>query len=143
MLAELAREVADEAREAQEDGLDGDHADLHHEGLEGVRAAREVLDVCERPGRSAWAASDLDPGALDDQLAHEVHQRVEALGVDAHGGGAAQASARRGRVGHRRGGTPRPAAAIGACPAASATSAAATSGTEAAAAPSASPGVAR
>ena len=43
LLAELARQIAHEAREAQEDGLDRDHAHLHDDGLKGVRAAREVL----------------------------------------------------------------------------------------------------
>ena len=56
VLAELAREVADEPREAQEDGLHGDHADLHDDRLQGVRAAREVLPwpargPAPRPGR--------------------------------------------------------------------------------------------
>ena len=43
LLAELRGEVADEAREAQEDGLDGDHADLHDHRLQRLRGAREVL----------------------------------------------------------------------------------------------------
>ena len=34
LLAELGREVADQAREAQEDHVDGDHADLHDHRLE-------------------------------------------------------------------------------------------------------------
>ena len=38
LLAELRRQVADEAREAQEDGLDRDHPDLHDHLLQGVRA---------------------------------------------------------------------------------------------------------
>ena len=38
LLAELGREVAHEAREAQEDGLDRDHPDLHDHRLQGVRA---------------------------------------------------------------------------------------------------------
>ena len=38
LLAELGREVAHEPREAQEDGLDRDHPDLHDHRLQGVRA---------------------------------------------------------------------------------------------------------
>ena len=49
--------------------------------------------ACERPGTSAWAASDLDLGALDDELAHEVH--------------AAGRAARRRRGRSRRRGPPR------------------------------------
>ena len=47
--------------------------------------------ACERPGTSALRGEDLDLGALHDQLAHEVHELVQALGVDAHGGGGARA----------------------------------------------------
>ena len=88
LLAELGREVADEPREAQEDGLDRDHADLHDHRLQGLRAAREVLHGLRearapRPGRRATSTC----GAVDDELAHEVHQLVEPLGVDAHGRG--------------------------------------------------------
>src|SRR4051812_11656728 len=36
VLGELARQVADEAREAHEDGVDRDHADLHDHGVEGL-----------------------------------------------------------------------------------------------------------
>ena len=56
LLVELGREVAHEAREAQEDGLDGDHPDLHDHLLQGLRGAGEVLHRlgearARRPGR--------------------------------------------------------------------------------------------
>ena len=101
VLAELAREVADEPREAQEDGLDGDHADLHHDRLQGVRAAREVLHGLREARHLGLGGEDLDLGALDDELAHEVHQLVQALGVDADGrGGATRLAALAGHDGH-------------------------------------------
>ena len=57
-LESLTREVAHEPREAQQDGLDGDHADLHDHRLQGVRGARQALDgLRPGPGTSAWAAS--------------------------------------------------------------------------------------
>ena len=45
--------------------------------------------ACERPGHLGLGGEDLDLGALDDELAHEVHELVQALGVDADGGGGA------------------------------------------------------
>ena len=129
LLAELAREVADEPREAQEDGLHGDHPDLHDDRLQGVRAAREVLHGLREARDLGLGGEDLDLGALDDELAHEVHELVQALGVDAHGGGGATALAA--LAGHDGHGTGRAGSAAATTPASatSATSAAATSGT--------------
>ena len=42
-LPSLVEQVADQAREAQEDGLDRDHPDLHDHRLQRLRGAREVL----------------------------------------------------------------------------------------------------
>ena len=121
LLAELAREVADEPREAQEDGLHGDHADLHDDRLQGVRAAREVLHGLREAGHLGLGGEDLDLGALDDQLAHEVHELVQALGVDADGRGDA-APPRRARRPRRARGTGAAGSATATTPA-SATSA--------------------
>ena len=41
--------------------------------------------ACCSPGTSSARGERLDGGAVDDELAHRVHQRVEPLGVDAHG----------------------------------------------------------
>ena len=49
VLAELGGEVADEPREAQEDGLDRDHPHLHDHRLQGLRRAREVLHRRDEP----------------------------------------------------------------------------------------------
>ena len=57
-LPSLRGEVADEAREAQEDGLDRDHAHLHDHRLQRLRAARQVLHRLRAgPGRRPAAAS--------------------------------------------------------------------------------------
>ena len=89
LLAELGREVAHEPREAQEDGLDRDHPDLHDHRLQGVRGAREVLHRLREAGHVGLGGERLDLRAVQDELAHEVHQLVEPLGVDADGRGAA------------------------------------------------------
>ena len=87
LLAELAREVADEAREAQEDGLDRDHPDLHDHRLQGVRGAGQVLHRLREARHVGVGGERLDQGAVQDELAHGVHELVEALGVDADGRG--------------------------------------------------------
>src|SRR3954449_10962371 len=87
VLVELARQVADEAREAHEDGVDRDHADLHDHGLEGLRGARELLHGLAEARHAGVGGERLDERAVHDELAHGVHERVEALGVDADGGG--------------------------------------------------------
>ena len=48
----------------------------------------EALDRLLQPGDVGVRGEDLDLGAVEDELAHRVHQLVEALGVDADGGGA-------------------------------------------------------
>ena len=89
LLAELGREVAHEPREAQEDGLHGDHPDLHDHRLQGVRRAREVLHGLREARHVGLGDQRLDLRAVQDELAHEVHQLVEPLGVDADRRGAA------------------------------------------------------
>ena len=89
LLAELGREVAHEPREAQEDGLHRDHPDLHDHRLQRVRRAREVLHGLREAGHVGARGERLDLGAVQDELAHEVHQLIEPLGVDADRGGAA------------------------------------------------------
>src|SRR6478672_6006605 len=44
LLAELRREIADQAWEAHEDGVDLDHAHLHDHRLERLRAPRQLAD---------------------------------------------------------------------------------------------------
>ncbi len=85
LLVELAREVAHEAREAQEDGLHRDHAHLHDHGLQRLRGPGEVLHGLREPGHVGLAHERLDVRALDDELGHVVHEGVEALRVDADG----------------------------------------------------------
>ena len=101
LLAELGGEVAHQPREAQEDGLDRDHADLHDHRLQRLRGAREVLHRLREPGHVGVGGERLDVRAVHDELAHEVHELVEPLGVDADGGGALEgarpAGAGRGR----------------------------------------------
>ena len=87
LLAELGRQVAHEAREAQEDGLDRDHPDLHDHRLQGLRGARELLHRLAQAGHVGLGGERLDVRAVHDELAHAVHELVEALGVDADGGG--------------------------------------------------------
>ena len=86
LLAELRGQVADEAREAQEDGLDGDHPHPHHQRLQRLGAAGQILHRLAETLDVGVAGKALDGGAIDDQLAHQVHQLVEPLGVDADGG---------------------------------------------------------
>ena len=83
LLAELARQVADESREAHEDDVDGDHPDLHDHRLECLTGAGQVLDGLLQFGDLDAGGQRLDGGAVDHELAHRVHQRIEALGVDA------------------------------------------------------------
>ena len=85
LLAELGREVADEPREAHEDGLDRDHPHLHDHRLQRLRAAGELLHRLGQALDAGLRGERLDPGAVDDELAHVVHQLVEPLGVDADG----------------------------------------------------------
>ncbi len=136
VLAELGRQVADEAREAHEDGVDRDHPDLHDHRLQGLRGARELLHRLAQAGHVGLGGERLDERAVDDELAHAVHEGVEALGVDADGG---RGLLRRGggRGGRRPsgagagsgGGAPRPPGPRRAGAASSAAVAEATSGT--------------
>ena len=104
LLAELGREVAHEPREAQEDGLHRDHPDLHDHRLQRVRGAREVLHGL-REARDVGARGErLDLRAVQDELAHEVHQLIEPLGVDADRRGAALGVRAWRRAGCGRGG---------------------------------------
>ena len=91
LLGELDAEVAHEPREAQQHGLDGDHADLHDHRLQGVRGPRQALDGLGQAGDVGVGGQHLDLGAVEDELAHRVHQLVQPLGVDAHGRGAVAA----------------------------------------------------
>ena len=84
LLAELGRQVADQPREAQEDHVDRDHPDLHDHRLEGLRAAGQFLHGVLEALDLEVRGQCLDRGAVDHELAHRVHQRVEAFGVDAH-----------------------------------------------------------
>ena len=86
LLAELGREVAHEPREAQEDGFHGDHPDLHDHRLQGVRGAREVLHGLREARHVGLLDERLDLRAVQDELAHEVHELVQAFRVDADGG---------------------------------------------------------
>ena len=91
LLAELGREVAHQPREAQEDGLDRDHPDLHDHRLQRLRGARQVLHRLREAGHVGAGGERLDLRPVQHQLAHEVHQLVEPLGVDADRRGAALA----------------------------------------------------
>ena len=88
LLAHLGREVAHEPREAQEDGLHRDHPDLHDHRLQGVRRARQVLHRLREARHVGLRGERLDLRAVQDELAHVVHQLVEPLGVDADRRGA-------------------------------------------------------
>ena len=97
LLAELARQVADEAREAQEDDVDRDHPDLHDHRLERLAELRvRSWTACWSSGTSSAGGQRLDRGAVDHELAHRVHQRIEPLGVDADGSLLVVGAARRG-----------------------------------------------
>jgi hypothetical protein len=85
LLAELGGEVADEAREAEEDRLDLDHAHLHHHRLQRLRGARELLHHLREARDVRLLDERLERGAVHDELAHVVHELVEALRIDAHG----------------------------------------------------------
>ena len=107
LLAELGREVADQAREAHEDDVDRDHPDLHDHRLQRLRAAGQVLDrvlQLRRARCSAVSASTAVRWMTSSPI--RVHQRVEALGVDADGASwrrlPAAAAARRARAPRRR-----------------------------------------
>jgi hypothetical protein len=133
VLAELGREVADEARKRRKTASTGI-----------MRTCMTIAcRACEQRVRSApWRGTRprhlglgeaaLDLGAQYTTLAHEVHELVQALGVDADGRGRARRPSRaRGHADTARGRPAlRPRRPAGA---ASATSAAATSGTAAAA----------
>ena len=93
LLAEARREVAHEPREAQEDGLDRHHPHACDGLLERLRGAREALDRRREAGHVGVRGERLDGRAVLDQLAHQVQQLVEPLGVHTH----------RGRLGTRTG----------------------------------------
>ena len=86
VLAELRREVAHEPREAHEDDVDRNHPDLHHHRLQRLRAARQVLHrMVELRRARCWPCCASTAVRWIDELAHQVHERVEPLGVDADG----------------------------------------------------------
>ncbi len=98
LLGELRGEVAHEAREAEEDRLDGDHADLHDHGLQRLGGAGHLLHRVLEARDVRLRGERLEVRAVDHELAHGVHELVQALRVDADAGGAA------GGRGARRGG---------------------------------------
>ncbi len=84
LLAEFHREVSHKAREAHEHDVDRDHPHLHDHRLQRLRAARQVLDGVVQLGPLDVRRQRLHGRPVDDELAHQVHQRVEPLGVDAN-----------------------------------------------------------
>ncbi len=85
-LGEVAGEIVDEAAEAGEEGAHRHHAHAHG-GV--AQAGGEALDLLG-DGLDREVVADMgelgEPGLGDDELADAVHQLVEALGLDAHGG---------------------------------------------------------
>ena len=133
LLAELGREVAHEPREAQEHGFHGDHPDLHDHRLQRVRGAREVLHGLREARHVGLLDERLDLRAVQDELAHEVHELVQPLRVDADGGRAAVLVAAGLLLGGRRGllgggGAAGAGAGAGASPAGTSTASASTGG---------------
>ena len=63
--------------------------------------------ACVRPGHVGLGGEGLDLRALHDELAHEVHELVEPLGVDADGAAAPLLGPARRRRPARRGGRAR------------------------------------
>ena len=112
LLVELHRQVAHEPREAQEDRLDRDHADLHDHLLERVRRAREVLHGLRQARHVGLGDEALHLRAVEHELAHEVHELVQALGVDTHGRGALGLVGGGGSAGGRGGGRSRGAGCL-------------------------------
>ena len=93
LLVQAHGDVAHDAREAVEDGLDGQHAQAGDLILELAGDAGELLRILVGLSRQRIVAEPhgqelgalLQAGLVDDQLADEVHQLVEAGDVDADG----------------------------------------------------------
>ena len=83
LLTQFLRYVAHHAREAVEHGTDGNHANLHNDVLQITRHTIHLFE-CLHEITHAMGLSDLFKAYLvDNQLAHEVHERIELLDVDA------------------------------------------------------------
>ncbi len=86
-LAEIAREIVDEAAETAEQRADGDHADAHGGVAQPRRQALDLLRDALEAGIGAQAGELAQPGLGDDQFADPVHQLVEPLRLDPHAAG--------------------------------------------------------
>src|SRR5207244_5664624 len=91
LLALLTRDIAYDARQPTENGLERQHARLHNLLLQLVGDAADVLRGLLQVGQYAVIAEPVDEGiaeldqtgAINDQLADEIEQGVEARHVDA------------------------------------------------------------
>ena len=82
LLPQFLRYVAHHAWEAVEHGTDGNHANLHDDVLQIARHTIHLFE-CLHEITHAMGLSDLFKAYLvDNQLAHEVHERIELFDVD-------------------------------------------------------------
>ena len=82
LLTQFLRYVAHHAREAVEHGTDRNHANLHDDVLQITRHTIHLFE-CLHEITHAMGLSDLFKAYLvDNQLAHEVHERIELFDVD-------------------------------------------------------------
>ena len=77
--------VANHAREAVKDLADGNHADLHDDVLKIGRHSVHLLQSFRELGKSVRLPDLFEANFIYDQLAHQVHERVEFFNVDADG----------------------------------------------------------
>ena len=83
LLPQFLRYVAHHAREAVEHGTDRNHANLHDDVLQITRHTIHLFE-CLHEITHAMGLSDLfESHLVDNQLAHEIHERIEFLDVDA------------------------------------------------------------
>ncbi len=88
-LAGIARQVVDQAAKAAEQLGHGHHAHHHHGVAQLARQALDLLGHRTQLSLGATGRDLLQPRLGDHQLAHPVHQLVQAAGRHAHRVGAA------------------------------------------------------
>ena len=109
-LAELARELVHQAREAVEREADRQHADLEHALLQLTRVARELREAAAQRfhvPRIEVVGKAAEHGLGDDQLADQIDERIHFLGGDADGPGFRALRGSRGGGGALGAGPPR------------------------------------
>ena len=83
LLAQFLRYVAHHARETVEHGTDRNHANLHDDVLQIARHAIHLFEGLHEITHAMRLPDLFKAHLVDNQLAHEVHECIEFLDVDA------------------------------------------------------------